>query len=139
MRLTLVVSMLLSLAMIGCAEDEARPLTQKPRISPKPLPECEELVTVEVQTEKTPLALKREFRIGYRPGIPSWTFSLGQGDVVAPLRLERGIEYHVSINTTRLDRVADYQSYTLYVPTCEERGEYQRENPSYEEPISLVR
>jgi hypothetical protein len=139
MRNTLLGIILVTAGLVGCDNNDnaggARVVPPPPR---KKLPPCEEKVNAELQTAETPLAFKRVIEIGYQRDLPFGKYTLDQGVVRPALNLERGLTYYVTVNTTNLDKTTAYNLSVIYVPTCDEREQFQQLNPSYEEPIQLV-
>jgi hypothetical protein len=139
MRKLLSVVLFSAVCFVGCSEDDktaAAPAAPLPQL--KPLPPCEEKVAAELQTPTTPAAKKRTIRLGYRENVYPSNWQLFQGETRPNITLSRGITYYLQVTTVKLDNTSDWYQGAFYVPTCEEREQYQELNRKYEEPIRLA-
>jgi hypothetical protein len=129
-------------ALVGaCSNDSntAAAPTSPPTPTPKPLPECTTPVDLMTAWNSKGVVVEHKFSIGFRSYSFFETQNLpgNQTSLTYPLPT-RGQTYFVQIQRTTISGEIETRYHNFYLPTCEQRVEWQKTNPGYVEPLDIT-
>ncbi|WP_415064291.1 hypothetical protein [Bdellovibrio sp.] len=103
----------------------------------KPLPSsCSQDLLARLSWRVDRLAFGYLIEVGTQAGVVSKSFAIAYTEKSFLLTLERGATYFLKVTKYLGDGNATaFQNIELYVPTCDERVEWQKAHPTYVEPF----